>query len=833
MKRFLVFLTTLTASFLVVSASQVLAACEYNDTTGCSKATETDCVPIGGGGFTKRTRLGPANCLENNKTCEERFGDGYYCLLIENWSEDCGGCTGQPQTTCEDLGGECVPWCAHTRCTKAIGGGCPDGEYCCDMACHEEEVRKNYCVPYNGACMSTDACAGGHCCTARRDWPDCDSGTTPDICCCDIDNCLDYSCAKVGNCVPEASCAPGEEILPSDPPGKWPDCSALAGETCCKPGGVTKCQGPDGLGGLCMIGAACVPPNQIAPRPAQGFWDDCFIPGTTTPDHNRDCCIPAKADNSCYRQGGVCTKKSKCDPSSQIPRPGGDWVEEACKASNGGVCCGVNAGELDCERNVKDPDRGKVACGRFFLVQTKKWSSTHPTEELAKAARGAIDFETLYDFTGTITLGKIDQDTDGEFTWPIKGDLPRLVGYFPDYKNADGTYSSPPVINGAKDLANYNFSPSELFRWVPPADADALAAWLPILYKTYAHYTVPIEMECINSRLPGEDGVDKDGNPEIHGAVRYTYGLWKAMHNYETKTGIWDWIARKPGESEKDVMDWAKSLASTKAAPQSMATAEKNLLGSFVSAQDNTPQTTTLVTAREAGVVLGSSTTNRSCGYPPCDRDARSAPEYDEGCVWFNGEARLGGGVENVHITRNNSNPKITENTDLLGNPIFTLSYSHTVKVGPIKIDVKEGYLNNYWPLKLNFFMNLIPKEAQEDYIFNPPEEAGCKDSCENSWGNADLFYTADSDDANTASKVVSVDITDGGGNLEYLHGSGWAETAEELVIGRQSESVLGVNTTGTGRGKVLGAAVGGPGFAIPPSWAELYLPIILKDWGE
>jgi len=787
MKRLFIFLATFTAAFLIATTKQVCAECVYRaDLPGCGTAEPRDCTyDQDQNRWYKISRIDEDLCTKRyGKPCAEAIDPRTHCLLVETWTADCGGCLGGSPNICE--------------------------------------------VPGVSECRSKEDCYSARCCLAHSgDYTDCAHSNTSTTCCCSLECMAEVSCTDAGGvCVAHKDCPLGSGIALPTGRRSWIDCNTNFGFVCCEVDAVTSCSA---LGGLCMPQSACTSPNRVLPRPPSGVWDDCLTTYPPyEPDPNLDCCLPAKLpSNSCYQQGGICTKKDDCDAGNTILRPAGDWAEEECKASNGGVCCRVDLDELGCEHNVKDPHRETVACGRFFLEKTKNWSSTYPTRAAAEAARNAIDFYETYDFTGTITIGKKDKDTEGEFTWPIKGDLPRLVGYFPDYKKPDGTYDSPSVIKGAADLANYNFVPGALLRYGPPENADALAAWLPILYKTYAHYIVPVE-SCIESRT------DAAGNPivpEAHGAVRYTYGLWKTVHNRESKTGIWDWIARRPGEEVGDVINWARGLAARKPALDNLAgQPNPSVPTAGELAEKPSSLATTLVTAREAGLVLGASTTNVGCGYPSCERDGRSAPEYDEPCVWFNGEVVIAGGVEDVHITKDNSNPKISEGTDPFGNPVFTLSYSHTVKVGPIRIDVREGYLGRYWPLKLNFFLSLIPPgdlEGKSSFIFDPPEWKGCKDSCKHTWGNVDLYHSG-------GVRITSADAADdGGGNLEYLHKSGWAETAEELVMGRQNGSVLGAKISGARDGKVLGTAVGGPGYAIPPSWAELYLPIILKDYGE
>ncbi len=631
--------------------------------------------------------------------------------------------------------------------------------------------------------------------------------------------CGGCTCEALGGlCVPSNGCPSGNSLPnpPKDPETSqtWSDCDSNQGYVCCDLSNIENCADLETENTACLHSSECQNRNGEPIAPSKSWGDCASYAGDVC------CLLPETGDThpqqptgeSCSASGGFCAPISEC--SQQLSRPSDGWREEDCKIENSGTCCSVEQYMTpECEY-AGDCHRDYIGCYKSDLKRTKEWSRTFTTREEAEQWLDNFNVVTTYSYDGTMTLE--------DLTFPIEGELERLVGYFP-YGDPDGDGPAPDIINGPQDLEKHDFVEGPLLRLAPPEDAAEIANWLPAMFKNYKHYAVRLKY-CGNNRTPEDDDTDDQGNPEIHGGVRGPWGLSKAMYNDVLDAGLWAWIARKPGQSATEAINETKALSSAQLNTNTNASLDSQQTYP-VATKDAPPEPTyyALLTQAESyseiGDVLGTITCPQ---VQSCPRDGRSAPQYDEDCVWFGGNVEVRSQFTDINVTKENSDTRIDTNID---GPVVTHTahLSHTESI-EMNAEIRECDLDEYWPLKLNFFLSLIPPQAVAD-----SGTATLTTSPENLWGRLELDHS----DPNVQVDVGNEKI---GKEVEYTHLAGWAKTAEELVMGKDvSDRVLGANTETAENGQVLAAETmnTGLGYAIPPSWGGVYLPTIMKSFDD
>ncbi|MEA2020219.1 MAG: hypothetical protein U9M98_00610 [Patescibacteria group bacterium] len=636
--------------------------------------------------------------------------------------------------------------------------------------------------------------------------------------------CGGCTCQAVGGiCVPSASCPSSLSLAgpPKDPETSqtWSDCDSNQGYVCCDLNDIENCADLNLENAVCLNPSQCQSSNGEPIAPAKSWTDCASYAGDVCcllPETGTDTQPQQPTGGSCAASGGFCAPISEC--SQQLSRPDNGWQEEDCKLENSGTCCSVEQYLTPGCEYAGDCHRDYIGCYRGELKRTKEWSRTFTTREEAELWLENFNVTTTYSYDGTMTLE--------DLTFPIDGELERLVGYFP-YGDPDGDGPAPDVINGPQDLKKHDFVEGPLFRLAPPENAAEIANWLPAMFKNYKHYAVRLKY-CGNNRTPEDDDTNDQGNPEIHGGVRGPWGLLQSMHNDVLDAGLWTWIARKPGQSAAEAINETKALTATKLDTNNKAEIAPQVtypLATAASLEEGNHYAllTQANTYSDIGNVLGKITCPE---VQSCPRDGRSAPQYDEDCVRYGGNVEVRSQFTNITVTKENSDTRIDTNID---GPVVTHTahLSHTESI-EMNTEVRECHLAEYWPLKLNFFLSLIPPQ-----ITSGSGPQNLTTSPENLWGRLELDHS----DPNVQVDVGNENI---GKEVEYMHLAGWAKTAEELVMGKDTR-VLGTSTsktqnTGSSTGEVLSSSTPmqtGLGYAIPPSWGGVYLPIILKGYED
>ncbi len=587
-------------------------------------------------------------------------------------------------------------------------GTCPYGEGCHqrpDNTWTECIILDEETCPASGVCTE-DECTNGKC-IYEVYWSE-DCGTCPEQEFCRQNK--DGECRRVNNCASGLCCM-------AIPPGGWIDCGS---ECCCD---LT-----------CM--ETYEPP--IEPTP--------------TPDISRELCTA---------QGGFCIDSKECETS--LPRPDGDWQEVPCRKENGGTCCSMKQFLTTGCETAGDCHRDYIGCSYWEVTRTKEWSQTFYNRAAAQQWLDNFNTTSDYSFDGTVTLKEI--------TFPIKGELEKFAGVFP-YGDPDSDGPAPEVIKGPGDLENYDFEPGPLLELAPPEDAAEIANWLPAMFRNYKQFAVRLKY-CGNSRTPDDDDTAVDPNnpdvgwPEIRGAVRYPWGLKQSMFNKTLDNGLWAWLTRRPNQTEAEAINEAKSIAVNLKSGKSLA---KNTTNNKVAASEPPSKPNYYIILTQAnnykalGAVLGKITCPE---VNPCPDDYRNAPQYDEDCIWYNGETVMTSTFEDIQITKDNSDTRIDAET-----PAYNAHLSHTESI-EMNAEVRECDLAEHWPLKLHLFLNFLPPEE----LLGSASKAPLTTTPEYTWGKMELEHSDPGIQILPPDDRLGKEIT-------YLHVSGWAKTAEELVMG-------------------------------------------------
>ncbi len=555
------------------------------------------------------------------------------------------------------------------------------------------------------------------------------------------------------------------------PEGGWIDCT---NQCCCDPTCMAtyskSCA--DDLDGVCVLEMHC-PKENIIEAPPAGFTDCETKLGRVCCSEEQETPIPVDRE-TCTDYGGFCAQIENCKNS--LPRPANDWEEPDCRTEKGGTCCSVEQHFTPGCETAGDCHRDYIGCTYWEVRKTKEWSQTFYNRAAAELWLDSFNITSNYSFDGTVTLK--------DLTFPIDGELDKMIGFFP-YGDPDGEGPAPDVIKGLKDLESHDFVSGPLLKLAPPEDAAEIANWIPAMLKNYKQYAIRLDY-CGNNRTPGDDDTAVDPNnpgrglPEIRGAVRGPWGLKQSMYNTTLDNGLWSWIARRPNQTEAEAINEAKNLAVSLTSGKSLAGNNRNKPPTAAPEPAQGQNYYTILSQadnyRTLGAVLGKITCPE---VNPCPGDRRDAPQYDEDCVWYNGETVMTSTFEDMNINRGNSDTRI--DTRSVGPvDIYTAHLSHSESI-EMNADVRECDLAEYWPLKLSLFLNLLPPEE----VLGSASKAPLSASPENTWGKMELAHS----DPNI--QILSDDDKIGK-EITYLHASGWAKTAEELIMGfRDSLGVM------------------------------------------